>query len=188
VARQNLKLFSELKEKSLIQDFDGMQASYQAYLDRRGSTYMVNETGKSHDFSLLDSKTIESSPDEGYAGVALNLIEALIGDKPVVQILNVANHGAITGMGDQDVVEIPTLVSHDQIQPVVVGDVPMHCLGLIHQVKHYEHLTIEAAIEKSYSKALLALTLHPLVRDFSTAKSILDEYITLHHSYFPTLQ
>jgi 6-phospho-beta-glucosidase len=188
VAKQNLKLFSDLKERSLIQDFEGMQASYQAYLDKRSSTYMVKETGKSHDISMLDSKTIETTLDEGYAGVALNLIEALVGDKPGVQILNIANHGAIPSMEEQDVVEIPALVSHDQIQPMAVNDIPMHCLGLIQQVKHYEHLTIDAAMENSYSKALLALTLHPLVRDFSTAKSILDEYITLHHGYFPTLQ
>jgi 6-phospho-beta-glucosidase len=188
VSRQNLKLFADLKEKSILRDFDGMQATYQVYLDTRGSTYMVKETGKSHDLSNLDKKTVEAISDEGYAGVALNLIEGLVGDKPIVQILNVPNKGAISGMEENDVVEIPALVSHDQIQPMVVGDVPMHCMGLMKQVKFYEHLTIEAAIEKSYQKALLALTLHPLVRDFSTAKSILDKYIILHHSYFPALQ
>jgi 6-phospho-beta-glucosidase len=188
VSSQNLKLFADLKEKSIVRDFDGMQATYQVYLDTRGSTYMVKETGKSHDLSNLDLKTVEAISDEGYAGVALNLIEALVGDKPMVQILNVPNKGAISGMEENDVVEIPALVSHDQIQPMVVGDVPMHCMGLMKQVKFYEHLTIEAAIEKSYQKALLALTLHPLVRDFSTAKSILDKYIILHHSYFPALQ
>jgi 6-phospho-beta-glucosidase len=188
VARQNLKFFSELKEKSIVQDLDGMQVTYQAYLDMRGSTYMVKETGKPHDISILDPKIIESISVEGYAGVALNLIEALVGNKPGVQILNVPNNGAIPGMDEHDVVEIPTLVSHDKIQPMVVSDIPIGCMGLIQQVKQYERLTIEASLEKSYQKALLALTLHPLVRDFSTAKSILDEYIALHHSYFPVLQ
>lgn len=188
VARENLKLFSDLKSRALVQDFDGMQASYQAYLDMRGNSYMVKETGQSHDFSTLDSKSLESTLDEGYAGVALNLIESLVGNKEKFHILNVANHGSIKGMESQDVVEIPTVVSHDQITPMDVSDVPMHCLGLIQQVKHYEHLTIEAAVENSYSNALLALTLHPLVRDFSIAKAILDDYISLHHGYFPVLQ
>ena len=70
---------------------------------------MVKETGKSHDLSSLSQTTIESINDEGYAGVALNLIEGLLGNKPVVQILNVPNGGAITGMDEYDVVEIPTL-------------------------------------------------------------------------------
>jgi 6-phospho-beta-glucosidase len=188
VARQNLKLFADLKEKFIINDFAGMQASYQSYLDMRGSTYMVKETGKPHDFSILDPKITKSISDEGYAGVALNLIEALVGDSPKVQILNVSNTGALSDMDEHDVVEIPALVSHDHIQPMVTNDIPQHCLGLIQQVKHYEHLTIEAAVEKSYQKALLALTLHPLVHDFTVGKSILDEYITQHNGYFPFLQ
>ena len=187
VARQNLHLFTELKEKSLVNDFNGMQAAYQAYLDARGNTYMVKETGKSHDFSELDPNFNALISDEGYAGVALNLIEALLGDSPLVQILNIANHAAITGLEELDVVEIPALVSHNRIQPLAVHDIPSHCMGLIQQVKHYEHLAIQAAIEESYQKALMALTLHPLVRDYSTAKIILDEYISMHHDYFPVL-
>ena len=125
--------------------------------------------------------------DEGYAGVALNLIESLIGNKPSIQILNVQNRGAIFGMDQQDVVEIPTLVNHDHIQPMVVGEIPDHCIGLIKQIKQYEQLTIEAAIEHSYLKAVLALTLHPLIRDYPTAKSIVDDYISKHGSFFPEL-
>jgi 6-phospho-beta-glucosidase len=188
IARQNMKLFSDMKEKFVLQDFDGMQSTYQAYLNIRGSTYMVNETGRSHNLSILDPTIVESISDEGYAGVAINLIEGLIGNKPRVQILNVPNKGAISGMDEYDVVEIPTLVSHNTIQPMPVTDIPIHCMGLMQQVKHYEHLTIDAVVEKSYQKALQALALHPLVRDFSIAKSILDEYITLHHNYFPVLQ
>jgi 6-phospho-beta-glucosidase len=165
-----------------------MQSAYKTYLDLRGSTYMVKETGVSHVMSGLDPKIIKSLSDEGYAGVALDLIEALIGKIPVVQILNVPNQGAISGMEEKDVVEIPAMVSHDHIRPIAVGQIPAHSMGLIKQVKHYEHLTIEAAIEKSYQKALLALTLHPLVQDYVIAKSILDGYILKHNQYFPVLQ
>jgi 6-phospho-beta-glucosidase len=148
---------------------------------------MVAETGKSHDLSVLDPHISTAIIDEGYVGVTLDLIETLVGDKPAVQILNVANQGAIPAMENLDVVEVPALVSHDHILPMQVTDVPMHCMGLIQQVKHYEHLTIEAAVENSYHKALLALTIHPLVRDYSTARTILDEYITRHRGYFPEL-
>jgi 6-phospho-beta-glucosidase len=58
---------------------------------------------------------------------------------------------------------------------------------LIKQVKYYEHLTIEAAVGSSYQKARLALTVHPLVGDFSISTRILDEYISLHKGYFPNL-
>ncbi len=187
VARENLKLFAELKQKFSTHDESGMLSAYKAYQDNRSHTYMVAETGKSHDLSVLDPQISTSIIDEGYAGVALDLIETLVGDKPAVQILNVANQGAISAMESLDVIEVPAVVSHDDIQPLQVEDIPLHCMGLIQQVKQYEHLTIEAAMENSYHKALLALTIHPLVRDYFTARSILDDYITRHQGYFPEL-
>lgn len=188
IAGQNLKLFDELSEKSTTGDIDGMQTVYHAYLDRRQLSYMVNETGKSHDYSHLDPALFESTTSEGYAGVALNLIEGLLGSVKTVQVLNVPNHGAVPGMEENDVVEIPTLVSRDQVQPLAVDNIPAHCMGLMLQVKQYEHLTIEAAHEHSYQKALLALATHPLVGDYTLAKSVLDEYIIRHKDYFPVLQ
>jgi 6-phospho-beta-glucosidase len=65
--------------------------------------------------------------------------------------------------------------------------VPDHCLGLIKQVKAFERLTITAAVAGSYSKAVAALTVHPLVRDHAKARSILDEYCEQHGAAFPAL-
>lgn len=188
VARENLKLFSDLQEKYCFQDLNGMHSAYHDYLEMRSSTYMSKETGKLHNLSSLDPKLIESISNEGYAGIALNLIESLIGNNPRVLIVNVPNNGSISGLDECDVVEIPTLVSHNKIEPMVVSDIPTECMGLIQQVKYFEHLTIEAAMESSYQKARLALTIHPLVRDFSKATAILEDYISLHHSYFPILK
>jgi alpha-galactosidase/6-phospho-beta-glucosidase family protein len=188
IARQNRLLFKELKEKFATQDIEGMQRAYQNYLNTRGTTYMVTETGKTHDFSSLQPEIMQNLQDEGYAGVALDLIEALSGICTRTQILNVPNQGAILGMDASDVVEIPTMVSLDRIQSLAVGEIPDHCLGLIKQVKAYERLTIDASQERSYQKARLSLTLHPLVRDERLAGNILDEYISLHQGYFSTLK
>lgn len=187
VARENLKLFNNLKAMYIVQDWEGMLAAYQSYQETRNSSYMVKETGKAHDFSAIGINLTSSIANEGYAGVALNLIEGLSGQKPGVQILNIPNRGAMPGFEDQDVVEIPALVRYDHIQPLAIDDVPSYCLGLMQQVKYYERLSIQASVEKSYQKALFALSIHPLVRDFSLAKSILDGYIQQHGSYFPVL-
>jgi alpha-galactosidase/6-phospho-beta-glucosidase family protein len=56
------------------------------------------------------------------------------------------------------------------------------------RVKAYERLTIEAAVEGSYPKAVKALALHPLVPSYEIGKSILDDYIEGHGKHFPTLQ
>jgi len=188
IVRQNLKLFTALKDKYKNHDLDGMQTAYLSYLEARGSTYMFKETGKHQDYSSIAPGALQSILDEGYAGVALNLIESLRGNKPRMQILNIPNEAAIQGLDDRDVVEIPAIVSDNHIRPLPVIDIPEHCLGLMMQVKQYERLTIEAAVEGSYTKARLALTTHPLVKDYILAGIILDEYISRHQPNFPTLQ
>lgn len=188
LAAWNENLFAELSALRAQEDYEGMQSAYQSYLKKRGQTYMVNESGQAHNLEQIDAALAESLSSEGYAGVALDLIEALNGGTARQMILNIPNHGAIQGMDAEDVVEIAALVSEGMIQSLSVGSIPQYCLGLMQQVKTYERLTIEAAAEGSYAKALTALTLHPLVPGFEVAKMILDEYIERHGDLFPPLR
>lgn len=52
-------------------------------------------------------------------------------------------------------------------------------------MKAYEQLTIEAAVEGNYDKALMALTNNPLVPDIGRAKAILDELLAVNAPYLP---
>ncbi len=181
VAALNVKLLADLRRSKAQGDLEGMLAAYRAYLGERGGSYMVAETGRGqHD-------TSKPADDEGYAGVALDLIEALSSARPRTMILNVPNRGAMSTMAHDDVVEIPAMIAQSFIRPLAVGGVPDHCLGLIKQVKAFERLTIAAAVEGSYARAAAALTVHPLVRDHAKAKSILDEYCRRHGASFPVL-
>jgi 6-phospho-beta-glucosidase len=69
-----------------------------------------------------------------------------------------------------------------------MGPLPDHALGLMKSVKAYERLTIQAAVEGSYTLALKALALHPLVPSYETAKLILDDYVARHGDDFPALR
>ncbi|MGH2521674.1 MAG: 6-phospho-beta-glucosidase, partial [Anaerolineales bacterium] len=190
----NTRLFADLQQARAEEDFEKMQNIFEAYHRARGETYFVSETGlspqgkASHDLSHLDREQLEALAEEGYAGVALNVMEALTGHSPKVLILNVANRGAVAGMRDDDVVEIPCWVGQNLIRPLAIGAVPDHALGLMKQVKAYEKLTIEAALTGSYAKALAALSLHPLVPTHNAAKAILDEYIEKHGETFPQMK
>jgi 6-phospho-beta-glucosidase len=186
IAAANERLFADLRRLAATGDHRGMLRAYQSYLGHRGETYMAAETG-GHTAASLDSKLMEALAGEGYAGVALDLIEGLTGAQPGHRILNVPNRGAIQGMGAGDVVEIPAYVGKGLVCPLAVGEVPGHALGLMRQVKAYEQLTITAATEGSYTKAVEALTIHPLVRDHAVAKAILDQYRERHGALFPVL-
>jgi len=170
-----------------------IHALYLHYLDQRQGTYMSLETGKtvgSENIEAIKSLDVEETMDEsaeGYSAVALNVIKALT-DTPRLMILNVPNRGSIPGMDDNAVVETTCLVSNGVIRPFAVGSIPSENLALLNAVKAYEQLTIQAAVEESYCKALKALTIHPLVPSHQIAESILDDYLEQHGDYFPALK
>jgi 6-phospho-beta-glucosidase len=167
-----------------------MQA-LKVYLDQRHGTYMTIETGEGHEGYEGDvpeeDEAVEAAA-EGYSGVALRVIEALTQKRAMNIILNVPNHGAIAEMADDDVVEINCHVRDGLVRPFAVGKIPDHALGLMKRVKAYERLTIEAAVQGSYSKAVKALALHPLVPSYEIGKLILDDYIRDHGEHFPALE
>ncbi len=151
---------------------------------------MSIETGHKHEIppEWQEKLTQMEASAEGYSDVALGVIELLRNTAGGLSILNVCNQGAINGMCDEDVVEITCQLGHGVIRPLVVGTNPDHALGLMKQVKEYERLTIQAAVEGSYDLALKALALHPLVPSLSIARSILDDYCQQHGAYFPQLK
>jgi 6-phospho-beta-glucosidase len=170
-----------------------IHAIYLHYLDQRHGTYMSLETGRKVEQDNMDAikaldvdETMDESA-EGYSAVALNVIKALT-DASKLMILNVPNHGAIPGLGEDAVVETTCLVSNGVVRPFAVGEIPAENLALLRSVKAYEQLTIQAAVENSYDLALKALTIHPLVPSFEIAKSILDDYLAQHGDYFPKLK
>ncbi len=186
----NARLFADLRQARAAEDFEAMQAIFDRYFRERGETYFVTETGGkiAHEQSEFSQAELEAPSDEGYAGVALNVMEALAGQTPRTLILNVANGGAISGMREDDVVEVPCWVSDGLIRPLALGSVPDHALGLMKQVKAYERLTVEAALTGSYAAALAALALHPLVPSHGVARAILEAYIEQHAENFPKLE
>jgi len=169
-----------------------IHAVYLHYLDQRHGTYMSLETGKKVDQEPMeaieqqDVLEILDESSEGYSAVALNVIKALTEEEKIM-VLNVPNNGAIPGLPNNAVVETTCRVGNGVIRPFAVGSVPEENLALLKSVKAYEQLTIQAAVADSYSMALRALTIHPLIPSFEIAKSILDDYIAQHGSAFPIL-
>jgi 6-phospho-beta-glucosidase len=184
----NQLLFNKIKYLVGKEAYSEIESVYLDYIGKRGGTYMKNETGGGDlQVSARLHDLVDQASNEGYAGVALDLIENLLVESSHRMILNIPNQTAIQAMARDDVVEIPAIVSKNRIEPVAVGELPNHCLGLMKTIKAYERMTIQAAMEKSYDKALYALTIHPLVQDHSLARKVLDGYLAMHGDYFPKL-
>jgi 6-phospho-beta-glucosidase len=182
VARMNHAFFKMVREARQTEDAEGLQRVYNRYLIERGRAHW----GGDEALVKVDENTVRDA-ELGYARLALNLIEALVGGEPRTLIVNIPNRGCVSGMAEDAVVEIAARVSRDKVEGIPVGEIPIHCLGLMQTVKAYEQQTIEAAVEGSRAKAIHALTIHPLVADYQGAQALVDAYNRKHGKYYPEL-
>lgn len=167
----NNELFAEISAAS--SDPESIKAIYTKYLEVRRNHYMQAETGKA---AINPQEPISLELQGGYADVALRLIRSLETGENRIHIVNTLNNGAISGLSENCVVEVPCVVGKDLIQPCNVGEIPLHCLGLLARVKAYEKMTIQAAVEGSEQKAIEALVIHPLVSDEKIARTIVNKF------------
>lgn len=120
-----------------------------------------------------------------YSDAACRLIESIYNDRGDIQPVDVRNNGAIAGIADDSVVEVSCVITKNGPKPLNIGQLPVAINGLVMQMKAFERMTIEAAVEGSYEKAVLALTINPLTPSDDLAKIIIDELMEAHKEYLP---
>ncbi len=177
----NQAMTAELSKIDIDNDFDRAFSVFEHWYGERENNYMSSETGiKRKNKWHFD---IHQKDNGGYAGVALKYIEIVNSGKSESMILCTANHGAIEGLKDDDIVEITCDVSKDGVKPHHFGKVDEQNFEMIRRVKIYERLASEAIRTKSKVKAIEALTMHPLVNSYSIATKLADEYLALNKEY-----
>jgi 6-phospho-beta-glucosidase len=75
-------------------------------------------------------------------------------------------------LADDDVVEVPCVVSANGARPLTVGAVPDGARDLIVRVKEYERLTLRAAESGAPDDAVRALAAHPLIESPELAATL----------------
>ncbi|WP_404390205.1 6-phospho-beta-glucosidase [Humibacillus xanthopallidus] len=140
----------------------------------RNATYM-QETREATDGEGAERAAADVEGG-GYEGVALALMAAIARDEPARLILNVRNGGAVPGLPDDAVVEVPCRVDSSGPTPLPVSPLTGSALGLALQVKAVDELVIRAVVEGSKSVAAQAIALHPLVDSVTVARELLAGY------------
>ena len=178
VGELNARLWATLDATDIRRNPAAALDVYFTYETRRSATYMQHAGEQARAVEQADDHD-----DEGYAGVALGLIEALSGGRPIRTGLNVPNRGAIDGLRSDDVVEVTCRVDATGVHPIPVGVMPEGQSYLVQSVKHYERLTVDAVRQKSRDLAVEALVAHPLVMSYSRAEPLVDNYLAAHAAY-----
>jgi 6-phospho-beta-glucosidase len=135
----------------------------------------------------LDSKPalLEQRGGAYYSEAAAALATSLLTGDGAHHYVDVRNNGALEGLPDDAVVEVPALVDRNGVHPVEVPRLPPEMLGLVQSVTAYEILAVEAAVTGDRSVARRALLAHPLVRQWEVAEPLLQELLAVNRRFLP---
>jgi 6-phospho-beta-glucosidase len=112
-----------------------------------------------------------------YSEAATALLAALVSGDGSVQVLDVRNGGALPGLADDDVVEVPARVGRDGPRPVPQAPLAPELLGLVQHVAAYERLAAGAAVSRDPADVRRALLAHPLIGQLDRVDALAEEML-----------
>lgn len=178
VEQLNDRLIADLSSSLQQGDARGAIAAYVNYLNVRSGSYMKLEgNGGSALNSINDRHEDPFRVASGYHRIALDVMNALCGDRPKRIIVNTRNQGSIVEIENDDIVEVSCQIGADTITPEPCGRLPEAVRGLVLAVKAYERAAIEAAMSGSNLAARKAMLLYPAIGEWEPSKELLEQLI-----------
>ena len=168
--RQQADLISQIDEADTPKE---VLRRYRESLAHRNDTYLSTEANLDREAGAAEDVFAAVG---GYHEMALSVAEAIRCDRPQVLIVNTPNRGAVDGLDDDDVVEVPAVVRHAGVFPLKARLSPAQG-RLVASVKEYEREALDAIARGSRGHAVMALSAHPLVPDAPTAERIIGDYL-----------
>ena len=120
-----------------------------------------------------------------YSEAAAQLIASLHDGAGDVQVVDIRNGGALPGLPDDAVVEIPARIDRNGAHAVPLAPLEPDMLGLVQAVKAYERLAVRAALSGDLEIARRALAANPLVGQWARAGELLEAIIEANGRYLP---
>jgi 6-phospho-beta-glucosidase len=135
----------------------------------------------------LDTKPalLERRGGAFYSEAAAALVASLHAGSGDVQVVDVRNDGALAGLPDDAVVEVPARIDADGAHPLPLAPLAPELLGLVQQAKAYERLAVEAAVTGDRVAARKALLANPLVGDYRVVGPLLDALLEASRPWLP---
>lgn len=120
-----------------------------------------------------------------YSEAATGLIASLAAGSGDVHVVDVRNAGALAGLADDDVVELPARIEAGGAVPLAQKPLAPELLGLVQHVAAYDRLTVRAAVSGDRAIARKALLAHPLIGQLPVAEELLERLLAAGASHLP---
>ncbi|KAA9105555.1 alpha-galactosidase [Microbacterium rhizomatis] len=139
--------------------------------------------------ALTLETSLEALPLEASEELAIPIIEwVACGVERDLPAVNLPNRGAIPGLPDDMVVEVPARVENGELVPMQMEALPTGILAMVQLQGAIHKLLVEAYVEQSKAKLLQAILLDPVVDSHNRAVAMLDEFLALQGEVLPPLR
>jgi 6-phospho-beta-glucosidase len=124
----------------------------------------------------LDAKPalLEQRGGAYYSEAAIAHVGSLVTGDGAVQVVDIRNNGALPGLQDDDVVELPARIERGGPVALQQPPLPPELLGLVQHVSAYERLAKQAAVTGDRALARKALLAHPLVGEWEKTEQLAE--------------
>ncbi|UOQ89116.1 hypothetical protein MUN74_17940 [Agromyces endophyticus] len=134
------------------------------------------------------SGALEDQPLEASEELAIPIIEwVACGVERPLPAVNIPNRGAIPGLPDDMVVEVPARAENGTLVPLSMEALPEGIFAMVRLQGSIHKLLVEAYVERSKAKLLQAILLDPIVDNHNRAVAMLDEFLELQKDALPPL-
>ena len=127
-----------------------------------------------------DGKIDVNVEREGSPEAMGHQIAALSVGPSITHFVNIPNCGAIPNLPPWAVVEVKAAIGGNEAAPVHTGELPVQCARWTLPQLYAHELTVDAAVERSREKAIMALASDPMIRDFHEARNVFDALVDAH--------
>ncbi len=127
---------------------------------------------------------LEMLTNSVFGNLMVEVAESIAYDLNNEFIVMVKNQGIIDNFEPEAIVEVAGTIGKEGAKGYPFGSIKPYYKGLMEGQYAYELLTVEAFMEKDYTKALMALTLNRTVVDPSKAKAVLDDLMAANKDYW----
>ena len=98
------------------------------------------------------------------------------------------NDGALPGLADDDVVELPARIELEGPVPLPQPPLAPELLGLVQHVAAYERLAVQAAITGDRDLVYKALLAHPLVGQVPQVEELTERLLAEGRAHLPQFE
>lgn len=121
---------------------------------------------------------------EVFGNLMVEVVQSIAYDEKKTFVVINRNKGYIPNLPADAMVELASTLGENGAEMIPFGEIKPFYKGLIEGQYAYEKLTVEAYLEKDYTKALQALTLNRAIVNPVKAKAVLDDLMEHSQEYW----